>query len=116
MKNFIKSLKFIFMPHFWIMEARENVEWEQEFCKLVEQHDFVPSYSLDGIAYTAYLGEHRVWVANYPYAFFSSCGVKGDDAKGTHFHRHHNRPSRAIICKYYNKLKLDLAKYDCVHA
>lgn len=113
--NFFASLKFIFMPHYWIMNEKYNEAWDKKFCELAEAHDFEPDCDLDNEfdnqTYTAFLGEYRVWVCNYPYAFFRPAGKKSD----RHTHNQNIRPSRLTIAKYYSKLKADLAKHNCTH-
>lgn len=112
--NFFASLKFIFMPHYWIMNGGYNEAWDKKFCELAEAHDFKPDCFLDqefgNKTYAAFLGEYRVWVSNYPVAFFGFSGKRGQQFSMTSI-----RPSRRTIAKYYNKLKADLAKYNCTH-
>lgn len=113
--NFFASLKFIFMPHYWIMNDGYNEAWDKKFCELAEAHDFKPDCDLDqefgNKTYTAFLGGYRVWVSNYPYAFFTFSGKKSSRYAGMSS----ARPSRRTIAKYYNKLKADLAKHNCTH-
>lgn len=114
--TFIKSLQFIFKPKYWIMDNNYDASWDKKFCELAEAHDFMPEHINDpgefgNKTYCALLGEYRVWVANYPYAFFSYCGKSNSSANlalGA-------RPSRLTIDKYYKKLVKDLEKYNTVH-
>ena len=111
--NFFTSLKFIFMPEYWIMSDGYDEAWDKKFCELAEAHDFEPDCSLDEFGnqtYAAFLGEYRIWVSNYPFAFFGFCGKRGQAYSASIV-----RPSRLTIDKYYNKLKADLAKYNCTH-
>lgn len=112
--NFFASLKFVFMPHYWVMNDGYNEEWDKKFCELAEAHDFEPDCDLDqefgNQTYNAFLGEYRIWVSNYPFAFFSFCGKRGQFPSMTN-----TRPSRLTIAKYYKKLKADLAKHNCTH-
>lgn len=113
--NLFARLKLIFMPHYWIMNHVYNEAWDKKFCELAEAHDFEPDCDLSqefgNQTYTAFLGEYRVWVSNYPYSFFTFSGKKGS----RYTNMHDIRPSRRTIAKYYKKLKTDLAKYNCTH-
>ena len=113
--NFFANLKFIFMPHYWIMNDGYDKAWDKKFRELVETHDFEPDCDLDqefgNKTYTAFLGEYRIWVCNYPYAFFTFCGKKENKYVGMH----NVRPSRRTIATYYKKLKTDLSKHGCTH-
>ncbi len=112
--NFFQNLKFIFMPEYWIMSDGYDEAWDKKFCELAEAHDFEPGCSLDNEfgnkTYTAFLGEYRVWVSNYPFAFFGFSGKRDQVYVVSSI-----RPSRRTIAKYYKKLKTDLAKYNCIH-
>lgn len=112
--NFFASLKFIFMPHYWIMNNRYDEDWDKKFCELAEAHDFKPDCDLDqefgNQTYTAFLGEYRIWVSNYPFAIFDFSGKRGQQYTMASI-----RPSRHTIAKFYKKLKTDLAKYNCTH-
>lgn len=113
--TFIKNLQFIFRPKYWIMDNTYNAAWDKKFCELAEAHDFkpdCPGISFDK-TYCAFLGDYRVWVSNYPFAFFSSCGEASDDL--IHNLSLNARPSRLTIAKYYKKLVKDLEKYNIVH-
>ena len=111
--NFLANLKFIFMPHYWIMYDIFDAAWDKKFRELAETHDFVPDCNIDrefgNKTYTAFLGDYRVWISNYPFSFFTFCGKKGE------MYMSRARPSRLTIAKYYKKLKTDLAKYNCTH-
>lgn len=113
--TFIKNLQFIFKPSYWIMDDNYDEAWDKKFQELADQHDFVPDN--DGCekefgnkTYTALIGNYRVWVSNYPFAFFSLCG-KADKS----YESLSVRPSRLTIAKYYKKLVNDLAKRNCKH-
>jgi len=112
--NFFKSLKFIFKPHYWIMDEDYDAAWDKKFQELAEKHDFVPDCKLSdefgNRTFTAFLGDYRIWVSNYPYAFFGYSGKLGEPNEG-----YNVRPSRLTIAKYYKKLVNDLAKHNCKH-
>ena len=102
------------MPHYWIMDDTYNAAWDKKFQELAENHDFIPDCDLrnefGNRTYTAMLGEYKIWVSNYPYAFFSYCG-KANESYFTPV----VRPSRRTIAKYYKKLVSDLEKHNCKH-
>ena len=112
--NFIKNLQFIFRPKYWIMNDSYDAAWDKKFQDLAENHDFIPDCDLrnefGNRTYTAMLGEYKIWVSNYPYAFFSYCG-KANESYFTPV----VRPSRRTIAKYYKKLVSDLEKHNCKH-
>jgi len=114
--NFIQSLQFIFKPDYWIMTASYDAAWDKKFQELAENYDFIPIYSWNlrnefgNHTHTALLGDYRVWVSNFPYAFFSYSG-KVDEC----YIANDIRPSRLTIAKYYKKLVSDLEKYNCKH-
>jgi hypothetical protein len=111
--NFIKSLKFIFMPRYWLMLEGYDAAWDKKFQELAEKHDFVTNCEdgePDNLTFTAFLGDYRIWVGNYPYAFFRYSGKRDES-----FETHDVRPSRLTIHKYYKKLVNDLAKHNCKH-
>ena len=113
--TFIKNLQFIFRPKYWVMNDTYNAAWDKKFCELAEAHDFVPDGGVHekefgNRTYTAFIGNYRVWVSNFPFAFFSFCG-KADKT----YESLSVRPSRLTIAKYYKKLVKDLEKYNTTH-
>jgi hypothetical protein len=96
------------------MDDTYNAAWDKKFQELAENHDFIPDCDLrnefGNRTYTAMLGEYKIWVSNYPYAFFSYCG-KANESYFTPV----VRPSRRTIAKYYKKLVSDLEKHNCKH-
>jgi hypothetical protein len=98
------------------MTASYDAAWDKKFQELAENHDFIPSRSCNltkefsNRTHTALLGDYRVWVSNFPYAFFSYSG-KADE----NYIANDIRPSRLTIAKYYKKLVSDLEKYNCKH-
>jgi hypothetical protein len=112
--NIIKNLKFIFMPNYWIMDDYYSEQWDEKFQELAEKYDFVPDNEHEcefgSRTYTVFLGEYRVWVGNYPYAFFRYNGKTSEPSRV-----YDMRPSRRTIAKYYKKLVKDLAKHNCKH-
>lgn len=97
MKNFIKSLQFIFRPSFWLMNHSYCPVHDTILNKLMDKHDFT-----DIGAFTAYLGSVEIWIANYPY----SVGIREVSCS--------SRPSRLTIVRMKKKLRCDtLKKYGC---
>jgi hypothetical protein len=96
------------------MNESYDAAWDKKFQELAENHDFIPDCNLKGefgnFTHSALLGDYRVWVSNFPYAFFSYCG-KADEW----YIRNDIRPSRLTIAKYYKKLVSDLEKHNCKH-
>lgn len=91
MKNFILNLQFIFMPSFWIMNKRYCPIHDKALNILMQRHKF-SNYN----GYTAYLGDTKIWVANYPFAV----GIRQLDS--------FTRPSRLTILRMRKKLIQDL--------
>jgi hypothetical protein len=114
--NFIQSLQFIFRPKYWIMNESYDAAWDKKFQELAENHHFVPDCSCNlkrefgNRTYTAIIGDYRVWVSNFPYAFFSYSGKTDENYIANDI-----RPSRLTIAKYYKKLVSDLEKHNCKH-
>lgn len=90
MSRFIQNLKFIFMPHYWLMNGEYSNEWDNELNKLLDIYDFTKINE-----FTAYLGNTKIWINNYPYACFTPYynGVASF------------RPSRQTIYRANKKLK-----------
>lgn len=102
-KRFILSLKFIFMPEYWIMNYKYSPEWDKKLNALLDEYTFVESKTMHNSV--VYLGGIAMWVANYPYASFMPFGAK---YVGTATFR----ASRLTILKAHNKYKRDVGKYD----
>ena len=63
MAKFIKNLKFIFNPNWWIMNSPYRRELDVMLSKLLDEHEFINIGT-----HTAYIGGIELWTANYPYA------------------------------------------------
>lgn len=91
MKYFIKSLQFIFKPHYWIMNKPFNDKWDKKLNLLMNEYNF--EY-ISG--YTARLGGYEIWVENHPYSSF------------TLYPKAYYRPSRLTIQKAMKKYQNDV--------
>lgn len=88
MFRFIFSYLLAFHPNWWIMNYDYSSAWDKKFRELLSKHKFTRIGR-----HTAYLGNHCVWISNYPYAVF-------------HIYDELTvRPSRATI--YFAKQKLE---------
>ena len=73
-KDFIVSLKFIFMPGYWFANKPISKYVTEEIKKIISE-DLVESVNY----YNAVLKDGRVlWIANYPYAFATLGPFDGD--------------------------------------
>ena len=100
MKDFFKSLQFIFRPKFWLMNGPYDKDWDNEFNVLLDEHTFS---NID--EYTTKLGDTTIWIANYPFACFRKRYVN-------------KRPSRLTILrakKLLDRDKLRAQIEGCVH-
>jgi hypothetical protein len=120
--NFIKSLKFIFMPHYWIMLGKYDSVWDAKLNELAKDHSFkseAAKYS-DCICCVS-LGDVHMWVGSYPYSFFAKVTIKSiftvSDVERIVFYEYQDnytqsRPSRLTIHKLTKKLLADLNMKD----
>jgi len=120
--NFIKSLKFIFMPHYWIMLGKYDKAWDAKLIALAKEHEFkseAGKYN-DRISFVSLGGVH-MWVGNYPYSFFAQAIIKSiftvSDVERIVFYEYQDnttqsRPSRLTIHKLTKKLLADLKMKD----
>ena len=120
--NFVQSLKFIFMPHYWIMLGKYDSAWDAKLNELAKEHSFkseAGKYS-DCICYVS-LGDVHMWVGNFPYSFFAQVTIKsihsyrdGDRSIFYEFQDNttQSRPSRLTIHKLTKKLLADLKMKD----
>jgi hypothetical protein len=63
MKKLLLSLKFIFMPSYWIMNYPYSREWDIKLNELLDNHEFTEIGH-----YYAKLGNANIWITNHPYA------------------------------------------------
>lgn len=122
--DFFASLKFVFMPNYWIMLGRYNPEWDEQLNELALKHDFIPvnSLSIDNTAAWASLGGIHMWVGSYPYFFFVKEEVIKivdafyENTKLYHYkkknHDLQSRPSRLTIHRLRDKLVADFKKHN----
>jgi hypothetical protein len=120
--NFIKSLKFIFMPHYWIMLGKYDSEWDAKLNDLAKEHSFkseAGKYSVS-IVYVSLGGVH-MWVGNFPYSFLVPVTITstfvGRESETINFYEKEDnhtqpRPSRLTIHKLTKKLLADLNMKD----
>lgn len=66
MNDFFKNLRFVFMPHYWLMNERYSPNWDSKLNKLLDCFEFT-----DIEEFRAKLGEEVIWIANHPYASFT---------------------------------------------
>lgn len=97
--NFIKSLKFIFMPHYWLMNYPYNAGWDKYLNRLLDDHEFENIGSL-----TCRLGDVEIWCGNHPYASFSPYMTNMRETASF-------RPSRLTIQRAMKKLKKSQSDY-----
>jgi hypothetical protein len=120
--NFIKSLKFIFMPHYWIMLGKYDSAWDAKLNELAKEHKFKSEAvkHSDCICYASLGGVH-MWVGSYPYSFFAKVTIKSiftiSDVERVVFYEYQDnytqsRPSRLTIHKLTKKLLADLNMKD----
>lgn len=97
------------MPNYWTMNAHYDPQWDKELRSLMKEHDFVqykanPPGTWGGIPHIseveAKIGDKVVWIANHPYASFTTSANYRLDA----------RPSRQTIYLAGKKLKEDKKK------
>jgi hypothetical protein len=108
MKDFFKSLQFIFRPKFWTMNYQYDKDWDVEFNRLLDEHTFSDISSHEC---TAKLGDTEIWVANYPFVCFKALPFTG--LIGSNI-----RPSRLTILrakKVFDRDKLRLQIEECVY-
>lgn len=91
LKNFFLNIQFIFRPSFWLMNDPYSPLWDSQFNKLLDVHEFTNITD-----FTAFLGDQKIWITNYPYACFHPYGWLGKEEF---------RPSRLTILRAYRKLK-----------
>ena len=87
----INNAKFLFMPHYWILNNSYSYIWDMKLNILLKKSKFT-----NIIRYTAYLGKTKIWIANHPYASF------------TPYHpntTNYGRPSRHTIHNAKKQLK-----------
>lgn len=82
--NFLKSLKFLFMPRFWIMLGNHRDYMDDLLLNIIKE-DLEPVF--DHEYYFASFGEVHIWIKNYPYGY----GVIGYS---------NDRASRSTILKF----------------
>lgn len=90
----MKNLKFILMPHYWMMNYPFSKVWDAKLNKLLQTHKFT-----NRTEYTADLGNVTIWIVNHPYASFTSSNRRC-------------RPSRQTIFEAKRKLERECPKLD----
>ena len=95
--NALKSLKFLFMPHFWVMNKRYSKHLDKAVLEIIDKN-LVVSVS----EHHAFLNNgNRLWISNYPYGY-ATPEIKG--SWGTE-NLLDVRPSRLTIHKLHKHLK-----------
>ena len=102
MKNILKNLKFIFMPHFWLMQNEYSKRWDLELNQLMDEKSSIIGYynHLDNSYLTAKIGGSTIWIGNYPYSY----GI------GSMFQQPEVRPSRQTILRLKNYINKNMDK------
>src|SRR5580658_9734815 len=96
--KFLKSLMFIFMPHYWLMNSPYNEEWDRVLSALMQANKFESIGEC-----RAKIGNITVWTCNHPYASFTPyCQFVSDDI----------RPSRTTIRLAMKKLKAETEAFE----
>jgi hypothetical protein len=111
MINFIKNLKFIFKPMYWLMNNPYSEGWDDLLNHLMIQYkdDYVLGHVNDGKIYTIKFGDFVVWVQNYPYAFgtlYEAPKVYTEKVPGYRG----VRPSRLTILKLHKMINDSMEK------
>ena len=66
--NFISGIiRVLFTPRCWVNTGTYSKEWDASLNRRLLEHTF----RADGM-HTAMLGDIKVWIANHPYASFST--------------------------------------------
>lgn len=120
MKNFFKSLKYIFNPNFWIMLYPYSKEWDRTLLEAMANNkvELTNGDSLDRKIYAVKIGDRYVWIQNYPYGYarevflektitFSN-GHKLDMFDFLSARPKRVRPSRSTIEKLKQKIKEEI--------
>lgn len=121
--NFFASLRFIFMPHYWVMLGKYDKQWDEQLNELALKHDFVPvnAFNDKDTAGWASLGDVHMWIGSYPFSFFVKEDIREvvslkDGFKAYFYHQrnssHQPRPSRLTIHRLRNKLVADFKKHN----
>jgi hypothetical protein len=110
MKKFIENIKFIFMPHYWIMNYDYCEKWDSELRNLMQENDFKQCsktfFNIKYIdEYQVKIGDKIIWIVNHPYASFC-------DNSFTDKIKIQKRPSRQTIYLAKKKLEEDKKKID----
>ena len=96
LKKFFLNLQFIFKPWYWIMNCPYSKDMDIHMNELMDKYTFTDCGAYT--AYTAYLGNNEIWVANVPYG----CMVPWNSTINNT-----GRPSRLTIQRGLRKLQKD---------
>ena len=95
MKVIVKILdfiRFLFMPHYWIMNYSYSPQYDYYLNKLLDDFDFELINK-----HNARLGPAKIWIANYPYACFTDDAFVGV------------RPKRRTILRARKKINKEMS-------
>lgn len=81
-------------PSCWSLNYPVSLKWDDEFNKLLEKHNFEYINR-----YEAKLGNHSLWIENYPYGCFTKEGKLWKVC-----------PRRVTIIKAYKKFLKDIGE------
>ena len=111
-KQFLLSLRFIFMPHYWIMNERYNKKWDIKLNELLDQYEFTNiNYNSITKSFTrAELGNQLIWIENYPYDCFRPYGSYHFRASRNTIYKAKKKLDKVI--KEINKNKIKVDPYD----
>ena len=92
----IRSLQFIFIPRFWVMNDRFNQDWDDKLNQLMDKFEpeFGKPNGIDGQIHTVSFDGNVVWIQNYPYGYATPYSYVGQAPD--------IRPSRLTILRLYN--------------
>ncbi len=95
--NALKSLKFIFMPHYWVLNNRYSRQLDKIVLEIIDKNLIVSTTE-----YWAKLGNgNSLWISNYPYGYATPT-IKGDwDIEN----RLNVRPSRLTMHRLHRHLR-----------
>lgn len=68
--NKLSSLKFLFMPSFWIMSEKYCSKWDKEVNEALDNVTIVNGTKYDA---TRSINGLSIWTKNYPYGYGTSC-------------------------------------------
>lgn len=102
MKKTINYLKFLFMPHFWIMNYKYMESWDKKLNEMLDNVTHLDlEYNTISCEYlTCEINNVGVWIGNYPYAYGTNWGNQWARV----------RPSRITVIRLRKFIDSEIAK------